>query len=402
MRRLVVVLGLTQTVGYGVLYYAFAVVLTPMSTDLHASRAAVTAAFTVSVVVSALVAVPVGRWLDRRGGRALMSAGSALGVLAVLAWSTVHSLVALYLVFAIVGLASAMSLYDAAFPVLIAASPADRRTKALLGVTIAAGFASTIFYPLTAVLVHHYGWRHALVLLAAGLALCTIPAHLVVVPGRAEHHRRTATASGVAVAAALRDKGFWLLTVAFVVQAAAVAAVSVVLIGYLVRSGHPATTAATLAGLLGICSVTGRLVTTGLAARFGMAAVAASVFVLQAIGLAALPLMVGSVAGAAVCVIAFGMGFGVAAIARPAILAHRYGTTRYATIAAAMAFPMALARAIGPLAAASVAATVFVLGCALACLVGGILLWAAGRYEQPQPLASSPPVLVDSMAVELD
>lgn len=117
--RLVPVFAVTQTVGYGVLYYAFSVLLTPMTADLHTSTAQITGALTVSVMVAATAAIPVGRWLDRHGGRALMTSGSMLGAVAVAAWSQVRTVGQLYAVFVLVGLASAMSLYEAAFSVLI-------------------------------------------------------------------------------------------------------------------------------------------------------------------------------------------------------------------------------------------------------------------------------------------
>src|SRR5690348_1279487 len=72
-RGLVTALAITQTIGYGALYYAFAVLLTPVAAGLHTSSTAVTGAFTASILTSALVAVPIGRRLDRHGGRALMT-----------------------------------------------------------------------------------------------------------------------------------------------------------------------------------------------------------------------------------------------------------------------------------------------------------------------------------------
>ena len=67
---LVPVLAVTQTVGYGVLYYAFAVLIAPMAVELHTDTVHLSAALTISVLVAAGAAVPVGRWLDRHGGRA--------------------------------------------------------------------------------------------------------------------------------------------------------------------------------------------------------------------------------------------------------------------------------------------------------------------------------------------
>jgi MFS family permease len=380
---LVAALAVTQTVGYGVLFYAFPVLLVPIATDLHASTAAVTGAATVSILVAAAAAIPVGRWLDRHGGRALMTGGSVLGAVAVLAWSQVHTIAQLYAVFVLIGLAGAASLYEAAFPVLIGVTRPVHRDSALLAVTIVAGFASSIFFPLTGLLLAEYGWRRTLVVLAVLLAVSAIPAHLWVVPARRTHHATASDRLGMRARQALQDTRFWLLTVAFVAQAAAVSAVGVLLIAFLRQAGHTATLAATVAGLLGILSVTGRVVTTGLARRYGMSAVTAVVFAIQAAGAAALPLLAGSLAWAAVCITAFGLGFGVATIARPAILADRYGTHRYATIAATMTVPITIAKAGGPLAAAAFGSGRFLTAAAVACLLAALLLWAS---RTPHPV----------------
>ncbi len=379
LQRLVAALAVTQTVGYGVLYYAFSVLITPMAADLHASTPRIAGALTVSVLISAVVAVPVGRWLDHHGGRLLMAVGSVLGVVAVIAWSQVRTPTQLYAVFIVIGIASAMSLYEAAFSVVIAAAEPGARNRSLLAVTVVAGFASSIFFPLTGWLTEAVGWRVTLVILSLLLAITAIPGHLLAVPRSAVHRVHTRTHVGESVTTTLGDGRFWLLGSAFVLQTAATAAVGVLLVTVLRRAGHSATTAATLAGLLGVLSVTGRLATTALARRFGIAAVTAGVFAVQAAGIAALPFVSDNVTGAAICVIAFGIGFGVATIAKPAILAERYGTARYATIAGVLALPITLAKAVAPVAAALLAPRSFMILAAVACLVASVLLPAAGR-----------------------
>jgi Arabinose efflux permease len=374
--RLVAVLAVTQTVGYGVLYYAFAVVITPIAADLRTDTAHVSAALTISVLLEAGAAIPVGRWLDRRGGRALMTAGSALGVVAVVAWSQVRTVGQLYAVFVLIGLASAMSLYEAAFSVVIASTDPARRSSALLTVTIVAGFASSIFFPLTGWLTTAVGWRTAVLILAGLLAAIAIPGHVVAVPTAHAHRQDSNTRTGARLSEALRDKGFWLLTLAFVLHAAAISAVGVLLVTFLQHAGHTTTVAATLAGLLGILSVAGRVVTTTVARRHGMPLVTAAVFALQAVGAAALPYAGHSIAGVAACVTAFGLGFGVGWIARPAIVAARYGTARYASIAGAMALPTTLARALAPLGAALLPPGRFLTAAAFACFTAAALLIA--------------------------
>jgi MFS family permease len=395
---LILGLAVTQTVGYGVLFYAFAVLLIPIADDLHTSTAAVAGALTTSIVVAAAAAIPCGRWLDRHGGRALMTVGSVIGVAAVLGWSQVHQLWQLYAVFVLIGLAGAASLYEAAFPVVVAASPPADRNRALLTVTIIAGFASSIFFPLTGLLLEHLGWRGALAVLAALLAVVAIPAHARLVPARApvllagvghqpgEEGRDHPRPDGATVAQALRQNAFWRLTGAFVAHAAAVSAVGVLLVTALRQLGQPATVAATVSGLLGVLSVTGRVVTTGFARRHGMTAVTAVIFAVQAVGVAALPHLGRTIGGAVACVVAFGLGFGVATIAKPAVIADRYGTTRYATITATMTVPVTLSKAFAPLAAAALPLNLSFTLAGVACVASAGLLWTT----RTRPVAVAP------------
>jgi predicted MFS family arabinose efflux permease len=388
-RRVVLVLAITQTVGYGVLLYAFPVLLLPVAGSLGISPVVTAGAATASLVAAALAAVPVGRWLDRHGGRGLMTAGSVLGVAALVAWSASTSAWQLYVALGLVGLALAASTYEAAFAVLVAVigDPASRR-RAMLTVTLVAGFASSIFFPLTGVLTDRLGWRAALLCLAGLLAVTAVPGHALAVPnGRSP--RTGGRGTGAGVAEAVRDPGFLLATVAFLAHGVAVSAVSTLLVSHLVTAGLAATVAATVSGLLGVLSVAGRVLFTGVSARLGVTAVTAAIFAVQGVGALALP-HAGSLTGVVVCVVAFGAGFGVATIARPAILLERYGTVRFATIAAAMSAPAALARAGAPVGAAALGDPEFLSWAGGACLLAACLLAAlpraaAGVSGRPPP-----------------
>jgi MFS family permease len=292
-RALVAALAVTQTVGYGVLYYAFAVVLAPLAADLRVSTTTITGALTLAVLVSAVCAIPVGRWLDDHGGRAMMIAGSILGAFAVAAWSQVQTVAQLYVVFAGIGIASAMVLYEATFALLVAVLDPRRRTKAILTVTIVAGFASSVFVPLTGILVEEHGWRTAVLILSGIQAAVTIPLHtLALRDARSPQTASPATSrydrGDNAVRAAASDKSFWLLTGAFVLQGAALAVMAVHVVAYLMSVGHTPTFAAAVAGLLGILSVAGRLAMAGLTRRRTVTAITATVFATQGIALAGL------------------------------------------------------------------------------------------------------------------
>ncbi|GAA4567055.1 MFS transporter [Planotetraspora kaengkrachanensis] len=357
-REIVAALAVTQTIGYGVLYYAFSVFLAPMQRDLQAGGTQVAAAFTLAVLTTALCAPLAGRWLDARGGRGLMTAGSILGTLAVLAWSRVDNLPQLYAVFAAIGVASAMVLYEPAFAVLVSWFDGRSRANALLALTIVAGFASAIFLPLTGLLVDRYGWRHALVLLALLYGITAIPLHATVLRRRTQasgNVAESATGRTQLARAAFRERPFWLLAITFTAHEAAVAIMAVLLITYLVHLGHAPALAATVAGLLGVLSVTGRLVTTGLQRLLPAAVIAAAIFVLQGLAVLLLPLLGRSVPGAVGCVLLFGLGFGVGTITQPHLLAARYGTSAYATLAGRIALFSIAASATAPLGAVALA-----------------------------------------------
>jgi predicted MFS family arabinose efflux permease len=388
-------LAVTQTVGYGVLYYAFAVLLQPMAAALHASTTVVTGAVTASVLAGAVMAVPVGRWLDRHGGRALMTAGSLAATVLVLAWSRVHTVAQLYIVLVGIGITGAMVLYEAAFAVVVSWFGPHQRARAVLVIIVVAGFASTIFMPLTGVLVDRYGWRTALLVLAALHGAVTVPLHALTIRTPPQPPRRTMAAqagTGAVVRVALRDRRFWGLATAFVAHGAAMSVMTVHLVGFLVHKGHSATFAAAVAGLLGLLSVTGRVLLTGVQRRLPLAAVVAAVYTVQAGAAVSLPLVAASRAGAVIVVVAFGLGFGVASLVKPTMLADRYGTTAFATIAGIIATPITLAKAAAPLAAAGLLAAGgyvrMLVAVGAACLIAAVGILA--RASSPAPLPANP------------
>ncbi|MCZ7373262.1 MFS transporter [Micromonospora sp. WMMC250] len=359
--RIVAALAVTSTIGYGTLYYAYAVLLTPMAATLGTSTTAVTSALTASVLAGALAAIPVGRWLDHHGGRALMTTGSITATALLVAWSQVHTIGQLYGVMIGIGITGAMVLYEPAFAVIVAWFTPDRRATALLAVTIVAGFASTIFMPLTGVLAAHLGWRGTLLVLAAVHGAVTVPLHGLTIrrpppaattkpasPTRPGHPQRRAVAR-----AAMRDARFWILAATLIAHGAATSTMTVHLIGYLINRGHPATVAATMTGLLGVLSVTGRLVLTAARRRLRVTTIVAAVFAIQACAVLAMQLLAGTRTGAVITVVGFGLGFGITSLATPAMLTDRYGTTAYATIAGRLTAPVTIAKATAPLAAAT-------------------------------------------------
>ena len=353
-------LGVTELISWGVLVYAFGVFLVPMQDELGWSTAELTGAYSLGLVVSGLLAVPVGRWLDRRGPRALMSVGSALTVLVLVGWSRVESLPLFYGLFALAGAAMAATLYEPAFAV-VAAWFHHRRSAALLVVTALGGLASVAFIPLSGLLVASYGWRHALLVLALIVALTALPAHAILLrrgPDAEHEHRDPRAAAAEADRArseALRSRSFRWLTACLVLVTLGRVAVIVHLVAYLAERGYTLTEAAFAAGAVGILQVLGRLLVTALSGVLPERVTYAGIFVAQGAAVLLLLLTQGTGAGATAAVIAFvvvfGFGFGLPELLRATLVGEFYGTRRYAGINGVLALFVTGARAAAPFAA---------------------------------------------------
>src|SRR5688572_5260250 len=218
-RRSLATLSLTVTVSYGVLIYAFPVLLAPMERDLGLTRGQTSAALSIALFVSAIAAFPAGRWLDRRSPRRLMTAGSLLAAGSLGAWAVVDSQWALYAVFVVLGVAMALVLYAPAFTVIAKLFwPTPRRALTIL--TLVGGLAGIVFTPLTQGLLEVTDWRGALGVLAGLALVATALPHAAFLPRHAPASPGVGGAGGAEGAAsittseAVRGPAFWCLTLA--------------------------------------------------------------------------------------------------------------------------------------------------------------------------------------------
>jgi MFS family permease len=357
---IVAVLAVTETISWGVLYYAFAVFLPSMQRELAWSKTELTGAFSLALATSALAAFPVGRWLDRHSPRPLMTGGSLGAALLVLAWSQAHQLLLFYLVWVGIGLAMACVLYEAAFTV-VTKWFRERRRQALTAVTLVGGFASFVFSPLSNWLIDAQGWRGALITLAVVLATVTVPLHALFLrpapaPGDQEATPLVpgdipAPLRELAAETAVGSSAFWHLTAAFVLSSFAISAVAVHLIPYLLEGGRSASFAAFAAGLMGVMQVPGRVVFAGTARLLPRSWEAPAVFLLQAVGLAVLAATT-TATGVIAAVCLFGMGNGMATLVRATMIADAYGAAFYGSIAGISAAFATGSRAVAPVVAA--------------------------------------------------
>src|SRR5437899_1572304 len=351
-----VVAGLcvTETVSWGMIYYGFPVMLRPMEAELGFSRAEITGAFSAGLAVAALAGLPVGRWIDRHGARSLMTVGSILATALVVLWASSHTLLALYSVWILMGLAMAAVLYEPAFAAIVGWFPARHRDRALLAVTIVAGFASTIFMPIEAWLLVRFGWRQSLLMLAAVLAVITIPVLVLRRPPHAARPRDGAITHddrpGVTLSVAARTAVFWVLAAAFFAGNFTTNSVTVHVIPYLSEHGYSPTVAAVTIGWMGAMQVPARIFFAPVAARFGHGGVTAAIFFMQAAAMAQLAL-VSYVPTLVPMIVMQGAANGMATLARATAIAAIFGPLHYGSIAGAIALGANGARAFAPVGA---------------------------------------------------
>jgi predicted MFS family arabinose efflux permease len=359
--RIVSALAVTETVSWGILYYAFTVFIAPMEQDLGWSRAELTGGFSLALLVMGAMAYPVGGWVDKRGARTLMTAGSVGATLLIIAWSRVSSLPAFYAIWAGLGVCAAAILYEPAFAV-VAAWFVRRRGRALAIITFAAGLASTIFLPLSDALLGLFGWRDAILILGLLLGVVTVPLHALVLRRRptdfgllpdGEDHsiiQQATQQAGKTLADALHSRYFWLLTASFSLIMLASSAIRVHFIPFLIDSGIDPSKAAAASGAIGIMQVLGRLIFAPLESRLSARALTVGIFALQ-IGAVSVLLAGTSTVMVGLFIVFFGMSVGATTLARPSAIASAFGVSHYGRISSVLAVFLTIASTIAPVGA---------------------------------------------------
>ncbi|HWL43127.1 MAG TPA: MFS transporter [Ilumatobacter sp.] len=350
-RPLVWGLAATQTVGYGVLFYALPVVLVPMRDDLGWSRTTIVGAYSLAILISGLLAPVVGRHVDRDRPRRMMVAGSAVATLLVVAWSQVGHPAVFYAIWIALGVAKSGVLYEAALPIVIKRSTPDH-TRALLTVTLTAGLASLIFQPLTSRLTEAFGWRQAVLILAVIHGAVTVPVHwAVLTPGlpRARTSSRQPTPE-------LRERRFWVLTAAFAAVTITGYAALVLLVSYLHDQGWSLGRAALAGGTVGLMQLPGRFLFSRVVGTVPNVILAPAMFVVPAVAVLALVAAGGSVF-VWPAVVLLGIGQGAMTLLRATVYVDLFGTERIGAVSGASAVPLTVAAAVAPLGASALVAS---------------------------------------------
>ena len=254
--RAVIVLCITELVAWGVLFYAMPVAADTMSGDTGWSQSSIYGAFSAGLVVSAFVGIPLGWVLERHGPRYVMVAGSLGTIPGIALVATAHSYAQLVVAWLVLGLAMPSLFYQAAFTAC-SNWMGDQRVKGLTAVTLAGGLASTVFAPLTSVLLGHSHWRTTWVILGVILIVVLVPLQwFFLTPQWTPVVKNPDTAS---VGSIVRSARFIGLSASITTFSLCGFAVCMTIVSLMVERGFGHAFGATVLGVIGVGQLLGRL-----------------------------------------------------------------------------------------------------------------------------------------------
>ena len=269
MARVTVVvaaLGATQTIAWASSYYMPAILGAPIASALHLPTSVFFGLFSGALLLSAAVGPSVGRLIDRHGGRHLLAASNLVIGTGLLILAAAHSIAGLVVAWTVLGVGIGMGLYDPAFATLTWLYGRDARS-AITGITLIAGFASTIGWPLTAMFLDIFGWRIACLIWAGLNMLLAAPINWLAIPRHgvptALPRATTETVAAAPPRAAMPILAFFFSATWFVQGAMAAH-----LPGLLQATGASSAAAIAAASLVGPAQVGARIVEFGLLRSF--------------------------------------------------------------------------------------------------------------------------------------
>ncbi|MFC5760327.1 arsenite efflux MFS transporter ArsK [Rhizobium sp. GCM10022189] len=327
----VAALGLTQVIGYGTLYYSFSILAPAMARDLNWPSEWIFGALSLALLIGGLAAPAMGKWIDRFGAGRVMAAGSAIASAALAACALSSGKIALVVALIAIETASNLVQYGAAFALLVQIRPKVAQ-RSITYLTLIAGFASTIFWPVTTALHAHMPWQSVYLCFAA-LNLCVcLPIHAWLAFNACRSRKE---ASGGAarhvepgLAPSIRTPAFALMVTGFALESFVNAALLVHMVPVLsgLGLGAMAVMVGTLFGPSQVLSRFANMIFGGGLSQLTLALVSAA---LLPSALVVLIATAPAVPGALVFAVVFGLGSGLSSIVQGTLPLALFGSEGY-------------------------------------------------------------------------
>lgn len=340
----VTALGLSQTLAWASSYYLPAILADPIGTALDLPRSWVFAAFSMALLIAACTGPAVGRAIDRYGGRGVLVLSNIVLAAGLILLAAAHGAAMLFIAWAVLGIGMALGLYDAAFASLAALYGHEARGP-ITGITLFAGFASTVSWPLSTLLNGALGWRETVLVWAALNLIVGLPLNRFLLPLPA---RPTSAARSTEPAIGWNPRREMLL-LAFVFAAVwfVTGAMASQLPTLLERAGATPVQAVAAGALVGPAQVAARLAEFVILRRVHPLVSARVAALLHPVGAAVFA--VTGPAGAAAFAIFYGAGNGLLTIARGTVPLAVFGPHAYGERTGLLGAPARAAQAFAPL-----------------------------------------------------
>jgi predicted MFS family arabinose efflux permease len=341
---IILALGTTQTLAWASSYYLPAILADPIARDLGVSSNWIFAAFSASLLISAVLGPRVGREIDLVGGRSVLSLSNLTLAAGLALLGFTYSIPVLIAAWTLLGIGMAAGLYDAAFAAL-GRIYGDQSRRAITGITLLAGFASTVGWPLTAWGLDTIGWRNTCFAWAAAHLLIGLPLNLLMLPPitGAKAAAETAVKPHIPI-----DRTMVLLAFAFASAWSVTGAMAAHLPRILEAAGATSVQAVAAGALIGPAQVLARIVEASFLSRYHPLLSTRLACLTHPIGAAILALAGGG--AASVFAIFHGTGNGILTIARGTLPLAIFGPENYGYRLGIIGAPARMAQAIAPLA----------------------------------------------------
>lgn len=289
--------------------------------------------------------------MDRWGGQVIMTLGALVAAAALLGLHRVESLWAFYILWSVLGLSMAMTLYEAAFAVVVQ-SYSDGHRRRIGWLTVVGGMASTVFWPLSYYLNANFGWRDTVLVFAAlHLLFACIPLHTRIfkqLNQKPTLEERNRSNPAIPPQTSIHRAPHAMLSACFTIYGFITAAIAVMAIAALRSRGLDAGEAVALAACIGPAQATGRALDLIFGGRLDVRRLGILTLSLLSLSFAALWLAQWIPALCVVFVFTYGLGLGLLTVVRATAPLALSGTLRYASNSAVFGGPALIARAAGP------------------------------------------------------
>ena len=374
-RRIVLPFAIAETLVWACYYYSFPALLPTWEVDLGFSKTTLTGAFTLSLIVSAVLAPMAGRMIDHGRGRLVFAGGATLSAVMLLALSQATEVWQFYAAWIFIGVGMAGSLYEPCFAILTHSMGSQAR-RAIILVTLAAGFAGTVSFPSAHVLNGLVGWRGTVVVFAAVVLFICVPLILYGCHFAARNAQRSAPRASTnarAAMAVMRTATFWMIGIAFTLLALDHGLIVSHMLPIMADRGLGEDTAVFAASMFGPMQVAGRLAMIAAERHVSVLVICCACFLSMSLAGTAVFFSTSVAMLIIPFVVLQGAGAGVLSIIRPTVVAELLGRKDFGVISGTLA--------IG-----------FVAGSAFAPTVAS-LIWRIGGYDMVLLLTIGIPVI---------